>query len=82
MSSHVVNVDRSIPLLLPPDLHDWVPENDMVHFVLEATSERLLRAVSRSETLASSPMGFAAPCPAHELRRPNTGWARLSPTGC
>ena len=31
-----MNVDRETPMLLPPDLRDWVPADDMVHFVLEA----------------------------------------------
>ncbi|MEC4688824.1 MAG: IS1182 family transposase [Nitrospirota bacterium] len=36
MAERFVTVDRETPLLLPPDLRDWVPEDDMVHFVLEA----------------------------------------------
>ena len=36
MAERFVNVDRDTPLLLPPDLRDWVAEDDMVHFVLEA----------------------------------------------
>lgn len=36
MAERFVNVDRETPLLLPPDLRDWVPEDDLVHFVLEA----------------------------------------------
>ena len=28
--------DRSQPFLLPPDLKDWVPPDDLVHFVIEA----------------------------------------------
>ena len=36
MSARFVDVDRETPMLLPPDLRDWVPEDDMVHFVLEA----------------------------------------------
>jgi transposase len=28
--------DRSQPFLLPPDLRDWVPENDLAHFIVEA----------------------------------------------
>jgi transposase len=36
MSATFVNVDRRTPLLLPPDLRDWVPEDDLVHFVLAA----------------------------------------------
>lgn len=31
-----VNIDRDTPLLLPPDLRDWVPANHLVHFVLDA----------------------------------------------
>lgn len=36
MSARFVSVDRSTPMLLPPDLRDWVPEDDLVHFVIEA----------------------------------------------
>jgi transposase len=36
MSARLVNVDRQTPLLLPPDLRDWIPSDDMVHFVVEA----------------------------------------------
>ena len=28
--------DRSQPYLLPPDMREWVPKDDLVHFVLEA----------------------------------------------
>ena len=28
--------DRSQPFLLPPDLREWVPEDDLAHFVIEA----------------------------------------------
>jgi transposase len=43
MSSHFVNVDRDTPLLLPPDLRQWVPEDDLVHFVIEAVHDLDLR---------------------------------------
>jgi transposase len=36
MSARFVSVDRNQSLLLPPDLKDWVPEDDLVHFVLAA----------------------------------------------
>src|SRR6516165_7021425 len=36
MAERFVEVDRNTPMLLPADLRDWVPEDDLVHFVLEA----------------------------------------------
>jgi len=36
MAARFVNIDHDTPLLLPPDLRDWVPENHLVHFVMEA----------------------------------------------
>jgi len=36
MSAKYISVDRRRPFLLPPDLQDWVLEDDMVHFVIEA----------------------------------------------
>ena len=42
MSARFVSVDRETPMLLPPDLRDWVPEDDLVHFVIEAV-DRLHR---------------------------------------
>ena len=36
MSANFVSVDRNQSLLLPPDLKDWVPEDDLVHFVVAA----------------------------------------------
>jgi transposase len=36
MAERFVEVDRSTPMLLPADLRDWVPEDDLVHFVIEA----------------------------------------------
>lgn len=40
MAHRFQNIDRSTPLLLPPDLRDWVAEDDLVHFILQAV-ERL-----------------------------------------
>ena len=31
-----VSADRDQPFLLPPNLRDWVPENDLAHFIVEA----------------------------------------------
>jgi transposase len=36
MSTRFVNVDRRTPLLLVPDMRDWVPDDDLVHFVIAA----------------------------------------------
>ena len=36
MAHRFKNTDRNTPLLLPPDLRDWVAEDDLVHFVIEA----------------------------------------------
>ncbi len=34
--SRFVQADRNQPFLLPPDLRDWLPEDDLAHFVVEA----------------------------------------------
>jgi transposase len=36
MSVRLVNVDRNTPMLLPPDLREWVRDDDLVHFVIDA----------------------------------------------
>jgi transposase len=36
MPARFVRVDHDTPLLLPPDLRDWVSPNHMVHFVMDA----------------------------------------------
>lgn len=36
MALRLVSVDRETPMLLPPDLRDWVPANHIAHFILEA----------------------------------------------
>src|SRR4030042_1974564 len=46
MAERLVNVDRETPLLLPVDLRDWVPENDLVHFVVNAVETMSLWALS------------------------------------
>ena len=40
MAARFKNIDRHTPMLLPPDLREWVAEDDLVHFVIEAV-ERL-----------------------------------------
>ncbi len=36
MPARFVNIDHDTPLLLPPDLRDWVPEGHLVHFIMDA----------------------------------------------
>jgi len=40
MAHRFQDIDRNTPLLLPPDLRDWVAEDDLVHFIISAV-ERL-----------------------------------------
>src|SRR5208283_292032 len=46
MAERLVNVDRDTPMLLPVDLRQWVPEDDLVHFVINAVETMNLSAVS------------------------------------
>lgn len=36
MAARFVNIDHDTPLLLPPDLRDWVPSDHLVHFIMDA----------------------------------------------
>ncbi len=36
--SNFVDCERDQAFLLPPDLRDWIPEDDLAHFVIEAVS--------------------------------------------
>ncbi len=36
MATRFITIDHDTPMLLPPDLRAWVPENHLVHFVMEA----------------------------------------------
>lgn len=36
MAKRLVNVDRDTPLLLPPSIQEWVPQDDMARFVVDA----------------------------------------------
>ena len=36
MSARFVNIDRDTPMMFPPDLRDWLPEDSMVHFIVDA----------------------------------------------
>jgi hypothetical protein len=45
MASRFVLIDHDTPMLLPPDLRDWVPGDHLVHFIMEAVGLLDLRAV-------------------------------------
>jgi len=45
MATRFVNLDRDTPLLLPPNLRDWVPADHLVHFILDAVDGLDLRQV-------------------------------------
>src|SRR5207248_8220797 len=34
--SRLVNLDRNTPMLLPPSLHEWVEQDDLVHPLMQA----------------------------------------------
>jgi hypothetical protein len=36
MAVRFVTVDRETQLLLPPDMREWVPENHLSQFILDA----------------------------------------------
>ncbi len=39
MATRFVDIDRDTPMLLPPDLRDWVLADHLVHFVLDAIEQ-------------------------------------------
>jgi transposase len=45
MTARFVVIDRDTPLLLPPNLRDWVPADHLVHFVLDAVDALDLRQI-------------------------------------
>lgn len=36
MAARLRNLDRDTPILLPPDLCDWMPGKHIVHFLIDA----------------------------------------------
>ena len=45
MGPRFVNIDRDTPLLLPPNLRDWVPADHLAHLVVDAVEAMDLRQV-------------------------------------
>ena len=49
MAARFVNIDHDTPLLLPPDLRDWVPADHLVHFIMDAVAALDLSAARVNE---------------------------------
>jgi transposase len=49
MAGRYIIVDHDTPLLLPPNLREWVPENHLVHFVVDAVEQIDLGAAKVNE---------------------------------
>jgi len=49
MAARFVNIDHDTPLLLPPDLRQWVPADHLVHFIMDAVGELDLRVARVNE---------------------------------
>ena len=49
MPARFVNIDRHTPLLLPPDLRDWLPGDHLAHYVIEVVDGLDLRQVQVNE---------------------------------
>ena len=36
MSAKFVSLDRDTPMMFPPDLREWLPDDSMAHFIIDA----------------------------------------------
>jgi transposase len=45
MAARFVNIDYDTPLILPPNLREWVPASHLAHFILDAVEEVDVREV-------------------------------------
>jgi hypothetical protein len=68
MPACFVIVDRDTPTRFPPSLHDWVPEDHLVHFDIDAIEQLDLRVARVSERGSGSEQYAPSGCP--------------SPSGC
>lgn len=49
MAARFVNIDYDTPLILPPNLRDWIPANHLAHFILDVVEEMDLRQIRVNE---------------------------------
>jgi hypothetical protein len=54
MSTRLVNAYRKTPLLFPEDLRDWIAEDHLVHFIVEAIEQLGVRTFKVNETGSGS----------------------------
>jgi len=55
MAARFVTVDYDTPLILPPNLRDWVPAGHLAHFILDAVEEMDLQQVKVNHRGTGSP---------------------------
>jgi transposase len=55
MPARFVSIDRETPMLLPPDLREWVPQDHMVHLIIDAVGLLDLSAARSNERGTGSP---------------------------
>ena len=49
MAARLVNIDHNTPMLLPPDLREWVRADHLVHFVMDAVEQIDVRSARVNE---------------------------------
>lgn len=49
MPARLVNIDRDTPLLLPPDLRQWIPADHLAHYLLDAVESLPLTTLRVNE---------------------------------
>ncbi len=55
MAARFVNIDYDTPLMLAPNLRDWVPADHLAHFILDAVQEMELHGLKVNERGTGSP---------------------------
>jgi transposase len=55
MAARFLTIDYDTPLILPPNLRDWVPADHLAHFILDAVEEMDLRRVKVNDRGTGSP---------------------------
>lgn len=55
MGARFVNIDRDTPMFLPPSLQDWLPEDHIVHFIIDAVETLELSNFRVNRTGSGSP---------------------------